>query len=209
MKIELNKVTKRINILDYSLQELAVFYEQFDNCTVIIRTSKRYVIFKFKNSSFPHIIGMQYAFNKRNKIKYKGLNGFEKIKDGNITWNNLKKLIIKNHNINVNNIKNRIEYLPMFINTITKNIDLKIINKNNLVRKSNLKGNIGLVKKAVWQNHLIYLFLSLKEIDKNHFIIETFIVENDITLIGLLESEKILNIYMYRPSSNKELQKIN
>ncbi len=48
MKIELNKVTKRINILDYSLQELAVFYEQFDSCTVIIRTSKRYVIFKFK-----------------------------------------------------------------------------------------------------------------------------------------------------------------
>ncbi len=152
---------------------------------------------------------MQYAFNKRNKIKYKGLNGFEKIKDGNITWNNLKKLIIKNHNIDVDKIKNRIEYLPMFINTITKNIDLKIINKNNLVRKSNLKGNIGLVKKAVWQNHLIYLFLSLKKIDKNHFIIETFIVENDITLIGLLESEKILNIYMYRPSSNKELQKIN
>ena len=152
---------------------------------------------------------MQYAFNSKNKVKYKGLNGFEKIKKGDITWNNLKKLINKNHNINVNNIKNRIEYLPMFINTITKNIDLKIINKNNLVRKSNLKGNIGLVKKAIWQNHLIYLFLSLKEIDKNHFIIETFIVENDITLIGLLESEKILNIYMYRQSSNKELQKIN
>lgn len=209
MKIELNKVIKRINILDYSLQELAIFYEQFDNCIVIIKTSKRDVTFKFRNSFFPHIIGMQYAFNSKNKVKYKGLNGFEKIKKGDITWNNLRKLINKNHNINVNNIKNRIEYLPMFINTITKKIDLKIINKNNLIRKSNLKGNIGLVKKNIWQNHLIYLFLSLKEINKNHFIIETFIVENDITLIGLLESEKILNIYMYRPSSNKELQKIN
>ena len=52
MKIELNKVTKRINILDYSLQELAIFYEQFDNCIVIIKTSKRDVTFKFRNSFF-------------------------------------------------------------------------------------------------------------------------------------------------------------
>ena len=42
---------------------------------------------------------------------------------------------------------------------------------------------------------------SLKEIKNNNYILETFIVENDLTLLGALKEEKIISIELIPPKS--------
>ena len=39
MKIPLKKVTKKINIEDYSLKEIAKYFEKFDNYILTIKTN--------------------------------------------------------------------------------------------------------------------------------------------------------------------------
>lgn len=151
----------------------------------------------FDINSFPHLIGLHHAFKgKKNRNEYKGAVGFEKIKNGEITYNDIMKGI-KNGRSNISwvNIKNRIKYLPMFLNRISK-AKLLIRKDDLLCRKVFLKGNYFLYR-SLYQNN--YSILSLKDIDGGRTIIETFFVDNNLTLIGALKSEEIVSIKLIPP----------
>lgn len=194
MKTPLNKVNKKINIENYSLKDLAEYFEKFNNYLCIITTETKIIKFKIYKDSLPHLIGLHHIY--KNKY-YKGINGFQKLKNEKITIQNIKKVIYSKTNKDlVENILNRIEYLPMFFNTIQTKTKLKNIDKNKTIRNTLLKGNYALYKNS---SKNIYPLLSIKNINKNLSIIETFIIENNISLLGALKSEKILNIELIAP----------
>lgn len=171
--------------------------KKFDGYICEIKTDNRILKFMFDINLFPHLIGLHHAFKgKKNRNEYKGAVGFEKIKNGEITYNDIMKGI-KNGRSNISwvNIKNRIKYLPMFLNRISK-AKLLIRKDDLLCRKVFLKGNYFLYR-SLYQNN--YPILSLKDIDGGRTIIETFFVDNDLTLIGALKSEEIVSIKLIPP----------
>lgn len=119
MKLPLNKVKKRINIEDYSIKEILEYFEKFDNYLCIIKTEKSTIKFKIHKESFPHLIGMQYLSDSKN---YKGKLGLKTIKNDNISFIRILQILNSKYNSeNIkHNIKLRLEYLPMFFNTLTK-----------------------------------------------------------------------------------------
>ena len=193
MKIQLDKVKKRINIEDYSIKEILEYFKTFDNYLCIIQTENNTIKFKIHKESFPHLIGIQHISKS---TKYKGQKGIKEIENNNINFNTIKKNLKHNKNYIylIKNITLRLEYLPMFFNTLMKNTNLKKLNKEKILRKTLLKGNYLLFKNVKAKNNTLYPLLSLKQIKNDLYIIETFIVENNISLIGNLPEEKILNI---------------
>ena len=81
MKIPLLDVLMKININDYSLKEIALYFERFDGYIIKIDTVTKSIKVKIDENTLPHILGLQYAFaNKRDSREYKGAKGFEKLK---------------------------------------------------------------------------------------------------------------------------------
>ena len=122
MYYDLLKIDKEMDMTKYSLKDLALYFEKFDGYICEIKTDNRILKFMFDINSFPHLIGLHHAFKcKKNRNDFKGAVGFEKIKNGEITYNDIMKGI-KNGRSNISwvNIKNRIKYLPMFLNRISK-----------------------------------------------------------------------------------------
>ena len=200
MYYDLMKLDKEMDLEKYSLKDLALYFEKYDRYVCIIHTEERYIKFMFDVNAFPHLIGMQHAFKgKKNKNEYVGASGFEKIKNGEIEYDDLMKGI-KNSSSNITwaNIKNRIKYLPMFLNRIQKAKFL--VREDDLIcRKIFLKGNYFLYMSFYNNN---YPILSLKNIGNERNIIETFFVDNDLTLIGALHNEKIISIELMSPLEN-------
>ena len=132
-------------------------------------------------------------------------NGFKNIIDEKITWETIKEQIRlnKNYNIGIKMIEKRISYLIMFFNTIEKRCLLKELNKYKTLRNTLLKGNYVLFKEVYDTNHLVYPMLSIKELHKNNYIIETFIVEDNNLLIERLKPIKIKSIKLIRPKIKK------
>lgn len=197
MYYDLLKIDKEMDMTKYSLKDLALYFEKFDGYICEIKTDNRILKFMFDINSFTHLIGLHHAFKgKKNRNEYKGAVGFEKIKNGEITYNDIMKGI-KNGRSNISwvNIKNRIKYLPMFLNRISK-AKLLIRKDDLLCRKVFLKGNYFLYR-SLYQNN--YSILSLKDIDGGRTIIETFFVDNDLTLIDALKSEEIVSIKLIPP----------
>lgn len=199
MYYDLLKLKNVMDMSKYSLKDLALFFEHYDGYVCIITTVKRKIKFKIEVSSLPHLIGLQHAFKGiKAKNEYKGLSGFLKMKNGDITYDGIMK-VIKNKNTNITwtNIKNRIKFLPMFLNTISsKTTKLKLRDDELLSRKTFINGNYFLYKNSFNSN--IPMF-SLKNIENGRVILETFIVENDISLLGALEEEKIIDIKLISP----------
>ena len=201
MKKDLNKIMKKINIKDYSLKEIATYFEKFNNSTIIIKTNKRTINFKINSAILPHLLGIQHTLlNKKNR-QILGKNGFIKLINNEYTLQNLKsdfqkikKLYLYDYSIS------RIEYLPMFFNTLEKCKTIKIMDKNKFIRNSKLKGNYALYKIVKDHNKTIYPLLTLKKINSKTTVIETFIIEKDISLIGALETEKIIEIKLLSSS---------
>ena len=120
------------------------------------------------------------------------------IKNGELTYNDIMKASKNNQNDNISwkNIKNRIKYIPMFLNSLNNNTKLKIRDDNLINRKIYMNGNYFLYKSLEQNN---YPILSLKKINNNRTIIETFIVDNDISLLGALKNKKIISIELISP----------
>ena len=77
-----------------------------------------------------------------------------------------------------------------------------------IFRTKALKGSYALFKMVDENGKKIYPMLSLKETPQKQVVIETFIVEDDITLLGGLEEEKILKIELISPLDNTMPQTI-
>ncbi len=212
MYYELIKLKNLMDLSKYTLKDLALYFEKYDGYVCKIVTTNREIKFKIEVSSLPHLIGLQYAFKGvRNKNEYKGFSGFEKMKNGELTYNDIMKGI-KNNNTKITwtNIKNRIKYLPFFLNTIEKNTKLKVRDNELIIRSTALHGNYFLYKNFLNNNFPMF---SLKNIGNERTILETFIVENNITLLGALKEEKIKSIELISPlditspiTINKEIQ---
>lgn len=198
MYYELLKIHEIMDISKFSLKDLALYFERYDGYVCKIITEKREIKFKIEVSSLPHLIGLQHAFKGvKCKNEYKGFSGFEKMKNGDLTYNDIMKAV-KNNNSNIpwTNIKNRIKYLPMFLNTLERRTKLKIRDDKLIARKTYINGNYFLYKSLLNNNFPMF---SLKDIGNGRVILETFMVENDITLLGALKEEKIKSIELISP----------
>ena len=124
-KKPLEKVTTIIDANDYSLKEYAEYLERnYNGKYLTIVTKSETIKIKLDNEVFPHLIGMQYCYSKqRNKHKYKGADGFIKLKSGEITLEMLRNNYRKNNESQLSwedRILPRIEWLPCFLNSISK-----------------------------------------------------------------------------------------
>ena len=209
MVLPLEKNYQRINCQDYSLKDIALYFEKYDGYTLEIETEHKIMKVKILKSNLPHLLGLQHVFknNNSNNIYYKGDDGFKNIINGTITWDLIKEQIRlnKNYNIGIKMIEKRISYLIMFFNTIEKRSYLKILDKYKTWRSTLLKGNYVLYKEVYDINHLVYPMLSIKELYKNNYIIETFIVEDNNLLIGGLKQIKIKKIKLIKQCNQKAL----
>ena len=78
----------------------------------------------------------------------------------------------------------------MFLNTISKS-KLCIRDNELLLRRTKLKGNYFLYRNC--KNNKYPLF-SIKRVSLRKCVLETFIVENRLSLIGALKEQKVLSI---------------
>ena len=202
MYYDLMKLQTEMDMSKYSLKDLALYFEKYDGYICQILTEKRKIKVLLEVNSFTHLIGIHHAFKgKKDKNKYKGASGFEKIKNGEITYTDIMKAA-KNNNDSISwaSIKNRIKYLPMFFNTISsKNTYLKIRDDKLICRKIYLNGSY-FIYKSLYNN--IYPILSLKKVSDFRTVIETFIIDKDLSLIGALPNEKIISIKLIPPLDN-------
>ncbi len=212
MVLPLEKIHQRINSQDYSLKDIALYFEKYDGCTLEIETEDKIMKVKILKSNLPHLLGLQHIYKSNSqRIQYRGYKGFKNIVDGKITWKSLKEQIKQNkgRKISFDDLEKRIAYLVMFINTIEKRSYLKKLDKTKSWRNTSLKGNYILYKKVYGTNHFIYPMLSIKNLYNNYYIIETFIVEDDILLIGGLDTIKIKSIKLIEPSRKKAFTTIS
>lgn len=148
---------------------------------------------------------MQYAFeNRRDKHKFKGETGFNKLKRGEVTYEQIK-LNSKNSNklrVSWKNIDERIKLLPMFLNSLLTKTKLKStlgINEEP-ERNTKIKGNYFLYREL--HNNSTPIF-SLKMVTKNFAVLETFIVDSDKSMTKKLHSIKIESIKLIPPLENE------
>ena len=127
--IKLDAVKTKINISDYTLQDIAKYFLKYDGYTCEIETKNYLISFKFSKYSLPHLLGLHYVYDKKLAKYYKGKFGFEKLLNNEIIVKEIKsKLQDKSKWLN---IKRRLEYLPMFINVnvnmeLDKNVNVGI-----------------------------------------------------------------------------------
>ena len=91
-------------------------------------------------------------------------------------------------------IERRIEYLPVFLNTLERKTRFKIIAEEKVARNSSLKGKYAIFKNMNENGRQVFPMISLKEISNKKIIIETFIVEDSISFLGGLEEETVLTM---------------
>ena len=191
MKKDLELVKEKININNYSLREIADFFEKFDGSIIEVKTLNHNIKIKISKYVLPHILVLQYAFGDRKDSKnFKG-------KYNSFSYIGCNERIIKNKpNIKIGwkMIENRIEYLPMFLNTLINKTRFKIVSTDKIARNSKLKGEYVLFKVVNDTVKTVFPLMSLKIIKNPTCVIETFIVEEDISFIGALQEERILKI---------------
>lgn len=204
---KLLKTRDKIEIESLSLKDLALFFERYDGYMYKIETENQILKIRIEKNSLPHLIGMQHAYSKiKNKLEYSGAKGFNKLKNGDVTVAELKRMINANtaSGIAWKNIRERIEHLPMFLNTLSdmKNgtplIRLKNFDKSSSARNTKMKCDY-LLFREVRSSKPKYLVLSIKKISLERLIIETFIVEDDIKLLGAQLEDKILSVEKIEP----------
>lgn len=95
--MDLNKEKHRININNYSFQEYCLYFHQYNNRVLCIETSMGIIEVKVEDSQLPHLIGLQYAYDKlSNKKNYRGINGYNLLKNNCITVDQFKNRIQRN-----------------------------------------------------------------------------------------------------------------
>lgn len=202
MKIPLLDVNMKINCEDYTLKEIALYFEHFNGYTLKVETNTISFKVKIDKNTLPHMLGLQHAYaNKKDSREYKGKKGFEKLKNGKVTLEELKYNIKNNKKSKVSwkMIQRRIEYLPMFFNNIERRTRLKIISENKICRNSLLRGKYAIFKPIYEEKKTIFPMISLKEIEDKKIVIETFIIEDNISFLGGLEEETIKKIELVSP----------
>lgn len=203
MYYDLLKLKQAMDVSNYSLKDLALYYEKFDGYICEILTNFGLIKFKFTVEVFPHLIGMQYAFKfRKNKHEYKGVRGFNKVKNGEVTYEDMKKNIKNNpkSNFSWKNIDMRIRFLPMFLNSITNKALLRTsIGNNDPERSTHIKGSYFLYREL---HDGKTPMLSLKRVNKTFTVIETFIVDDDKSIIRNLQQIRIKSIKLIAPLQN-------
>ena len=196
-KTNLSDADRKINITDYTLREYALYLSSFQDKVLVIKTNSRTLNVVFSADNMPHLIGFQYAFDKRQNIKnYRGRKGMNLMLSGDVSFKNIEENIKKNR-VRINkkliswdeDIKPRIEWLPYFLNTVKKKSRLKIVDKTK-VPHNLLQGNYYYFKN----DRNDYLILSLLEFSKTSTP-ETFIVNNGIRFLANSEEEEITSVH--------------
>ena len=192
MVVTLDNLKKEMDLEKFTLQDLARYYEKYNKALCKIVTKEKTISFMFDINALPHLLGIGHVLSKnKNKKSFKGKEGFLKLKNGDITFKMLKDNIrLGNSNVNWLKIKDRIKYFVMFLNTIEKT-KLKVRDNNLILRKTSLKGNYFLYKNY---KSGIYPMFSIKQISNHYYVLETFVVEKNLTLLGALKEQEILSL---------------
>lgn len=169
--IPLEKVSKRIDISNYSLSEYAVFLASFENKTITIvpkDKTKATIKVLLSKDQFAHLIGLQYCYGKQvTKSQYKGLSGFELLEDNSITIKELERNFNKNKvkdQIDLtwkHNILPKIEWFPCFLNQLERKEYKLCLNTSTV---SHMRGDYLLFKLGKDE----YLILSLIKAGQNY-----------------------------------------
>ena len=165
MKKDLLDVLEKIDCNDYTLKEITLYFERFDGYTLKIETTNYSIKIKIDKFVLPHILGLQYAYgDRKDNREYKGKAGFEKLKNGRITTEELRRLIKVKPKTKVGwkMIERRIEYLPVFLNTLERRTRFKIIAEENVARNSSLKGKYAIFKTMYENGKQVFPMISLK-----------------------------------------------
>ena len=211
MKKDLLDVLEKIDCNDYTLKEITLYFERFDGYTLKIETTNYSIKIKIDKFVLPNILVLQYAYgDRKDNREYKGKAGFEKLKNGRITTEELRRLIKVKPKTKVGwkMIERRIEYLPVFLNTLERRTRFKIIAEENVARNSSLKGKYAIFKTMYENGKQVFPMISLKEINDNKIIIETFIVEDSVSFLGGLEEENVLKMELVSPLDKTNPQTI-
>lgn len=203
MTIPLDQVNKRIDINHYSFKEYSDYFLKFDNKLLCVKKKDGdKIIVKFSKQQLPHLIGLQYAYDKKTNSKsFKGIRGFELLNNSTpLITPILFKNRINANRIRVNNkiidwnidILPRIEWLPAFLNSIDKNAKLKNNNRNKEHPLINtlIRGDYFYYKCSQKD----YLIMSLLRTGHS-YTPETFVVNNGVRLLGALDDIEFINIY--------------
>ena len=205
MNKSLIKITEQIDSNKISLKDIAIFFEKYNGYSMIIETNSLELKVLFDKKALPHFLGLHHAFSRNKDLKkYRGISGFNMIKNEEITIPILKKALKNNTStcISWKMIKRRIEFLPMFINTIEKTGRLKELDQNNIVRLSKLDGNYIVFRSAYENGKQILPLMLIKVINKDNVVFKTFIVEDSITLMGALYEFDECRIRIIPPPNN-------
>lgn len=74
MKQQLTDVKKKINYKEYSLKEIALFFEKFSQYICKVEIDNKTIHFKIDKYALTHILGLQHAYaNRKDSKQYKGL----------------------------------------------------------------------------------------------------------------------------------------
>ena len=176
--VELKELDIKPKINDISLDVLREYYEIFlypfiYTYTITKGDKSEEIEVRFNRSNFCHLIGIESIAKrtvKHNQLhNYRGLNGWNNIKNGSMDIKHLKQL----NRRQFQNIKAKYVYFYLIPTLLEKPLAVNY-DKNKVMPPTNI--DCELLFYSIYDNAVIHLGLE-KKTGKNYYIPKTFFVE--------------------------------
>ena len=177
----LKKARTKIKISDYLPSTYADYLETFNNKVIKITPVDKgieTINVLLSTDQFAHLLGLQYCYGKQtSKMNFKGASGFELLKENSVSIEQLESNFNKNkYNKEIrgltwkHNILPRMEWLPCFLNDLSKSSYKLCLNTSS---ESKMSGDYLLFKTGRDK----YLILSLLKVG-DKYTCESFISDS-------------------------------
>lgn len=174
--------------MSYEIRDILKWYNQFDNIDIVIKTESKEFNVYIRNSSLPHLLGLQYINDSDTRELYRGRKLLNLVNNKSDEY--IFNLILKNNKSQFINVKNRIKYFRYFM----ENLEKATLYEQSM-SNSKLKSDFLLVE--IERNKYLQLAVATERQDADYF--ETFLVRNDDKYIDKsCIKEKIISIERYK-----------
>lgn len=174
--------------MSYEIRDILKWYNQFDNIDIVIKTESKEFNVYIRNSSLPHLLGLQYINDSDTRELYRGRKLLNLVNNKSDEY--IFNLILKNNKSQFINVKNRIKYFRYFM----ENLEKATLYEQSM-SNSKLKSDFLLVE--IERNKYLQLAVATERQDADYF--ETFIVDNRNKYIDKsCIKEKIISIERYK-----------
>lgn len=128
---------------------------------------------KFFEDTLPHLLGIQKVVPKYMKASYQGQSGYDKIKDGTITIDTLRRFddLRKREDKVLPKIESRLTHFFLLEELL---LNCNMVKFNNIEGKSQLRSELILYHDAL--NVRLHLGVLKEQSDKDLYVAETFFV---------------------------------